>query len=323
MTVLPQVREQLDTAAQRLVDMPESAPGRRARRTHGKFWRMKTALSRVALLASAVVLAAVVAIVILVGRPTGGSQPIPAARSPESQGAALTRILGVLRRPQSSADRDPQVLRLLRRDAPLGKAQGAPDLSLLRKATVTPWHSTVFLYPVTPLTEAQIATLPAQLRATARINAARTQHDGDGLDVLEIDKSGGASGSGDLTAKQILATGIDHYTVGRMTTRVITVVPDGVTKVVILRPRQHGPLVHVYAHVLKISVAVHNNIAAFQLPTDRVNQNQSPTQYMKWFGRHGLIRRFGPRHASKESLRQTAPRSVHKAKSCSGLRYRC
>jgi hypothetical protein len=305
-TVLPQVRDQLDSAAHRLADPAVRPSGAAARRPSGvRSWRMKAALSRVGLVTSAVVVAVVVAIVVLLGHSSGGSRPAPAAGTPRDPAAALERILGVLRRPQTTGDRDPRALQYLQVRSPLSKARGVPDLALLRKATVTPWGATVFVDPITPLTDPQIAKLPASIREIARIRAASAQQNGDGLSVFEIYKPGDIDGSSGASARQILANQTVQFTLGQTITRVITVVPDGVTKVVLQRPRQNQPGDPIYPHVLTIAAAVHDNIAAFTVPSDRVGVGGSPTQYVQWLGPNGLIRRFG----SPSRLHKVAPHS--------------
>lgn len=97
--------------------------------------------------------------------PTKSASSYPPAYRP------LTSILGVLRRPQTDADRDPALLKTLRRQAhyrALSVSDGKPVIALVRLATVAPWGAKLFLVPYRPLSRRSIAALPAKPRVVAR-----------------------------------------------------------------------------------------------------------------------------------------------------------
>jgi hypothetical protein len=163
---------------------------------------------------------------------TGGNSTTPAAARP------LTRLLAVLRRPQTPADRAavPNFL-----DQNL-------DLSLVRLAAVAPWGERVVLAPVK----------------------------GHPYDTLGIYVMSGSSGGRVMaTGSQIEAghawswEGSGRGRSARW--RLIVVVPDGVAKVAfLLAPEQHfgsasGLSAFPPRHSPTVTVPVHNNIAFVQV----------------------------------------------------------
>lgn len=169
----------------------------------------------------------------------GRNLTFPAAARP------LTRILGVLRRPQTAADRTVE-------STLDGMFRGqSPDLGLVRLAAVSPWGERVVL------------------------GIAKSQsYDALGLYVL----SGAGFGGSSATATQIETgrawTGED--TGGGPTSRprgirLTVVVPDGVAKVAfLLAPEQHfavasGWTGYAPLHSPTVTVPVHNNIAFVQV----------------------------------------------------------
>ena len=178
-------------------------------------------------------------IVLLAGGQNGasvkssGSSTIPAAARP------LTRMLAVLRRPASPADR--AVESVLR-------GQNV-DLSLVRLAAVTPWGGQVVLAP-------------------------ESGHPDDALGIYVMSSSG--FGGSRATADQIEAgqawtgEGSGVGPSGRWRgIRLIVAVPDGVAKVAfLLEPEQRfGSRWTAYAplHPSTVTVPVHNNIAFVQV----------------------------------------------------------
>ena len=164
--------------------------------------------------------------------------PIPTAARP------LTSILGVLRRPQTAADRAVE--------SAISKLR-APEPALVRLATVTPWGEHVIL-------------------------AVRQAHPDDTLSVITtgVLAGGGEASSGGLTAGRIeagrgwsLEGAGRNFAGGSTGVRLFIVVPDGVAKVAFVLPRQPVPSSvpgsPVYRHSLAVSAAVHNNVAFVQI----------------------------------------------------------
>ena len=101
-----------------------------------------------------------------------------AARPTKAPAAAATRpltsILGVLRRPQTTADRNPVLIRQLQHyyrhnkyASPQVGLEGLPGLSLMRLATVSPWGQRIYVVPFLPPTAAQKRRLPGKWRTAA------------------------------------------------------------------------------------------------------------------------------------------------------------
>lgn len=207
----------------------------------------------------------------------------PAARS-------LLNTVGVLRRPQTKADLDPALLRLLKRPG-LIAILGTPDIPLIRLAAVTPWGSRVFLVPRKPLSATALGKLPPQLRELAsrgrtRLGSAET------LQLMEVSAGGtGGSGGGGGTATDLKQHGEELWGgAPGSATRAVMVVPDGVSRVSLLFPRQEAPHGLTYTRSVVLTAPVHNNVIAVEI--HRVVDN--PFQYMLWYGPAGhLIKRFG------------------------------
>jgi hypothetical protein len=206
----------------------------------------------------AAIAVAVLAIVLLSHRksPQIGTTP---RHQPATSAAyrPLTSILGVMRRPQTSADRDPSLMRLLRAQAHrrrLSILDGSPVLSLVRRATVTPWGAKVFLVPYQPLTPEAISKLPTKERKVAR--AARL-----GLETLSAGTTSGVPTVAQLMGGRDVASPAS----GR-SNRFVMVVPDGVAKVALWRSVSTKAHPHplVAPHSKPVVVTVHNNVAAFR-----------------------------------------------------------
>ena len=272
-------------------------------------------------LATAVAVATVLAIaagaVILLG---GHRRPPASPAAPGKQ--QLLAILGVLRRPQTTADlHSPEIDRFLRYRAPF-VAQGPPDVSLIRRAAVTPWGSGVFLIPEKP---ASTASLAALRRRFASAPAAFLDHLAGTAErvALEVDNGGSCC----ATAADIEAG--DDMTVdgagrsfagGSSATRLVLVVPDGVAEVDFFLPRQPAPwdsAAPIYRRALMVAVAVHGNIAAVQVG----RESKGAGTAMIWKAADGrVIKRIGspaaaarviapPRPAPETPLSRAAERS--------------
>jgi hypothetical protein len=196
----------------------------------------------------------------------------------------LLRTLGVLRRPQTKADLDPALLRILERPGSLLSGLGTPDVPLIGLATVTPWGSKVFLVPRKPLTAQQVAELPPQLRTFAfrRLDRQRNQET-----LQEMELRGLAGGGGCCaTAADIQSFGDGSWggESGSPATHAVLVVPDGVSKVSLLFPR-HAPGGRTYKTSLVVTAPVHNNVLAIA-----INRGvDDPFQSMIWYGPTGQV----------------------------------
>ncbi|MEO6857336.1 MAG: hypothetical protein ABI323_01935 [Solirubrobacteraceae bacterium] len=165
---------------------------------------------------------------------------------------SLINILGVLRRPQTTADRDPELLSRL--DRPWVALLGSPILSSVRLASTTPWGDKVFLVLLRPLTRQSIATLPTGLRPIAMRRLADEYH-GDTLGLF--DSTGGTC----CSRPAEINAGSDWMTSGPGLNTLILVVPDGVAKVTVL-----SSLKPASKHPGRETAVVHDNVAAFLPP---------------------------------------------------------
>jgi hypothetical protein len=289
MTVLPELEQQLIAAAQRA-----TRQGHRRRWPIGAGARSAAAGLALATMV-AVTLAILVGAIILLGahKRSTTAAPEPAGRQ------ELINIIGTLRRPQTSADLTPAILRILKLGpSPLG---GAPDLPLVRFATTTPWGERLYLVPMKPPTAAQLEGFARGRHLPARVFA-RAPFAGETLSVMSSRGSGGAGDAASITAgAAIQSDGAGHSFAGGSTqTRFVLVVPDGVAKVEFLAPRQPQPGVPgaaTYRHTLTATVAVHDNIAAVQLnrefdgATPRMIWYSAAGQVVKRIGNFGTINR--------------------------------
>ena len=240
--------------------------------THPR-WRRARDLSTVGLRAIPVLLAVVVTLAVAVVALTEISRHAP--KRQVSSGATsgpkqLLEILAVLRRPQTKSD-----LGLNPASLPhAGVFVGAPDLSLVRFATVTPWGEKLFLVPFKPPTQQALAAAERQIPQRDRTQLARTfaglASRGETLGVYSREGGGGGAPASFIEARGELSTeGAGHEFAGGSTrTRLILVVPDGVAKVVFVLPRQPAGAQNgapIYRHTLKVAVAVHSNVAAVQV----------------------------------------------------------
>lgn len=201
------------------------------------------------------------------------ARPAPAAHQVVPGRRQLIDILAVLRRPQAKADlRSPAIARLLAHGPELPGMLGTADLSLVRRAAVTPWGSGVFLIPVKP---------SPQSRGAEAISLFVDSGGGCCATAADIERYGETTTEG---AGRSFAGGSTQ-------SRLVTVVPDGVRRVVFYFSPQAipagGP---VYRQDLEVAAWVHGNIAAVQVP--RQCCAGGPAQI--WQGADGrVIKRIG------------------------------
>jgi hypothetical protein len=167
----------------------------------------------------------------------------------------LVRLLGVVRRPQTSADRNPAVLVAIRRlpssrfSAQFGSR---PDAPLIRLVGVAPWGGKLYLVPFAA------PTSEPQCEGTGRACAY--------LPPQETIAVSGAGFTGAFTLASISAgsalvgsPGTGHWAL---------VVPDGVSRVAFMWPRQDLLTNVVYATKLRLTARVHANVAAVRTHRD-------------------------------------------------------
>lgn len=251
-----------------------------------------SALGTLAAVAVTVVIA-VGALIFFGGEHHHSAPAVPAVPVVAPAGQPLTKILAVLRRPQTRQDHDPALLkrppfRLTRLQATLG----TPQLALIRLATVTPWGAKVFLVPMKPPTEAAIATLPAPERGAVERQLTRQGPD-DRLGVFTVGQSGG--GGCCATAQMIEQQGTGMWGGTSSLTQLVLVVPDGVAKVTLLLPRQGAHGARAFRRAQSLTATVHDNV--FAIAFNRVVDD--PMRDMIWYGPRGnIVKRFANSHNS-------------------------
>lgn len=214
MTDLDSLIREADPARELIVPQVDPAE---IRRLAGRPRRSRRRLLDVLAAGVAATIALAVALVVLLAGSHGRPSPAPAA-GPSAPAAArpLTRILRVLRRPQTAADRA----------AESAIRWGRPQLSLVRLAATTPWGERVILAPerAGPSdTLMLIGSFPAPGRLETSVV--------DGLSVSQIEagQAWSAADPGTFWLRQ----GIP----------MVMVVPDGVARVTFVRTA--GPAVTV------------------------------------------------------------------------------
>jgi hypothetical protein len=285
------------SAGEETVSLPGArrAPGR-GDRTRGRRAVPHSSTGTVAVLVStAAVIAVVLGAVVALGghqrprRPT----PAPAAAASTSGARQLVDILGVLRRPQTAADRSAALGS--RFSSGLLALAGTPDLALMRYATTAPWGERLYVVPMNPPTTRQIKSFaqrfPGARGQLVRLARARPE-------TLMVFSDGSFGGSGDAaTIEQRGGIGTEgagrSFAGGSTATRITIVVPDGVAKVRFVFPRQPSPGrsgAPIYSHSLSVVAPVHDNIAAVQ-----VNREAMAASFpMIWYGPSGqVVKRIG------------------------------
>ena len=220
-----------------------------------------------------------------------GHQPRPATAARDPQAQQLIKLLGVLRRAQSPADRSLPAASFLR-----SPWSGPIDRQLTRLATVTPWGQKVFLVAFKP---GPIRPIPRTLKANdpAAI-ALRAQMGKETLAIVTPWACGPACAAsvGGRPAGVIASQGLlsvqgagRTFAGGSTAARLIAVVPDGVARVVFVLPRQpsisSNPGGPVYKQALRVPVTVKHNVAAVQV--DRECCDTQPP--MMWYAPDGRL----------------------------------
>lgn len=288
---IAELERELVRAARRLGagEETESLPGagRASNRSRGA----------VALLLST---AAVIAIVLGAVVALGGHRSAPAPRpTPSAASAASLRqlvdILGVLRRPQTAADRSPSLLSQFARGLRLALV-GTPDAALMRYAMTTPWGERLYVVPMNPPSARQIESFARRVPGARAQLVQMARRRPETLMVLNSD--GSAGGAGDAaTIEQGQGIGTEgagrSFAGGSTATRITVVVPDGVAKVTFVFPRQPEPGqpgAPIYTHSLSVVAPVHDNVVAVQV--DR--EVMAAAFPMIWYGPRGqVVKRIG------------------------------
>lgn len=282
------LERELVNAARRRTGQP--GPGRRP--TAG---RMLAGLGTG--LVVAVTLALAAGALILLG---GSGHQRPAPSGVVSGRQQLVDILGVLRRPQTNADLHSRAIAGLLTRYQQGSAtpplalRGTPDIPLVRRASVTPWGSAVFLIPMKPATAQSIAAASHQYpQLAARFLQRPPDFSLEGINLF-VD-GGGACCSTAEAVEAGAAMSMDgagrSFAGGSTKTRFILLVPDGVAKVEFYFPSQMMPAGGpTYRNSLAVTVPVDGNIAAVE-----VNRECCASQpAMTWYAPDGtIIKRIG------------------------------
>jgi hypothetical protein len=215
-------------------------------------------------------------------------RPAASAASPPSR-RHLIDILGVLRRPQTAADRPAQILSELSGPGPVAWL-GGPDLPLVRYATTTPWGEKLYLVPIKPGTRAQVVAYARRYHLPKSRLSLFLRARSETLGVFGSDGGGGAGDAATIEAGKGIGT---SGGIGIRGTRVTVVVPDGVAEVDFVLPRQPDPEQYggpVYAHSLIVTGVAHDNVVAVQVDRS-VPEGPFP---MIWYGANGhVIKRIG------------------------------
>lgn len=238
-------------------------------------------------LGAAVPVAAVVLAIALLGH-SGSQQPPPsdvgptvppfsAALPPATKAAVrpLTSILGVLRRPQTAADRNPALIGYLRRqnrNSFTVAVEGLPVLSLMRLATVTPWGQRVYVVPFLPPTAAEKRRLPRKYRTGGSQLAPPTTAT---LQIFPMsgnkvtDFFGNGAPAAVINGGRVIGNGAYDTKVYNHPRQVIMIVPDGVARVALWYPT--GSIANHPKHPITpgskpVVATVHDNVAAFIAP---------------------------------------------------------
>jgi hypothetical protein len=264
--------------------------------------RAQTSGTLTATAVSVAVVLVVIGLIAVLGHSRSHQPATPRPIQPSAGVAAalrpVTSILGVLRRPQNAADRNPALITQLQKQShdnfDLAWA-GRPELSLMRRAAVAPWGQPIYVVPFLPPTRHAVQNVPPKDRVG---NAART------ATVWTYPISAGSP----LGSPTEIESGRDVTNMawvhggnrGPAANRWVMVVPDGVAKVA-LWPAT-GSISHHPGHPTNpgfrpIVVPVHGNIAAFI-----AHGFTRPGQEV-WYGPNGtIIKRIANADSCEPSL---------------------
>jgi hypothetical protein len=209
-------------------------------------------------------------------------------------------MLAVLRRPQTEADIDPELLRLIKPPPPYPAwLQRTPDVPLMRRV-LTIWGEKLYLIPMKPESVSELRAAWAQHRRHLPLSRFIAAHD---VETLALYTSNGGGG-GEATAGSIQYVGSDAFQGWRVAglkpgqggyQYLIRVVPDGVTKVVFVVRGHLGPRTPdtpANPPPTKVTAIVHDNIAAARI------RRQAPAGSFEaiWYDKNGHIlkRSFWP-----------------------------
>jgi hypothetical protein len=299
MTVLPQLKHDLFEAAQRT--LPADGAVAPAPPTAGRGSRLRSARRLVPVAVSVLVTVGVAAVALTALRHGQATHAPRVAISAAQSRAALIDTIGTLRRPQTKADLDPQLMSglrgRLRAEPGIPSAwmqhPAQPDIPLIRYATTTPWGQKLYFVPLKPhrVTEAIPARPGQQPRPRTQLipetlelvtPAQRWLQSGLDADMIKA----GQLGTSEPAGRRV-------YGGGTSAVRFIYVVPDGVARVTFVLPRDAlpgFPFEPVYAHTLSVSAPVHDNVVAVQV--DRQFDRANPP--MIWYAANGtVIKRIG------------------------------
>jgi hypothetical protein len=298
MTVIPQLKEDLFEAAQRV--LPPEAGHAQAPRLAARGWPSGRVATVVPVLVSVVLVVGIAAVALTAFR--HGRPPRAAVASSSAAGSGsrreLIETIGVLRRPQKAADLGPAIRAAIERAFPPTNqgplpSLGHPDLSLVRYATTTGWGQRLYLVPVKPHRTVGRAAVshsgapPPRVTENVPETLALVSPQGWIINAqTAADIKAGTDGVFESAGQRVLGGGTSAA-------RFIYVVPDGVATVAFVLPRDALPGVPfepVYASTLTVRVPVHDNIAAVQV--DRQFDRSGPP--MIWYAADGrVIKRIG------------------------------
>jgi hypothetical protein len=199
----------------------------------------------------------------------------------------VTSILGVLRRPQTQADRDPTLLWQLARQArdPVAVGLlGTPLASFVRRATVAPWGQRIFLTVNLSRTRRQLARLPAKWRGVTVVHQ---------VSVAMYPLSSGQAIPAVIEAGRAWADESSHGS-RHADDRFVFLIPDGVGEIALWNATSIAAHPHplVRRHSQPVRVNVHGNVAAFSSKAFR-----SPGHEV-WYGPTGNVVRRIPNASS-------------------------
>jgi hypothetical protein len=179
-------------------------------------------------------------------------------------------------------------------------------------ATTTPWGEKVFLVPLKPPSASAVREAERKFPGYRAPSLAR-RRDQETLAVFTVDPGGTGGGTCCDTAATIKAlnggAGTEGYRPlhGSGYTRLLTIVPDGVAKIVYVLPRQGsriGPGTPIYKHTLVATAVVHGNVAAVQIDHQCCTGRIAST----WYGTNGhVLKRVGSPAAANRIVSTPKP----------------